>query len=104
MFNKAKIIISLIPLLLLFGCGLKQGVVQKDSVSYLSFTGNIHNAEVYIDEGDAFLLEQESTEDNPVHYQVEPGKHVIVIKKMGRRVLHRQILLGDGIVKEIRVP
>ena len=85
----------------LFGCGLTEGVIQKDQKSYLLFTGNISNSIVYIDE----LSPVEISEDNgKTLYEISPGKHNIIVRKSGEVVVNRDILLGNGITKEISIP
>jgi hypothetical protein len=37
-------------------------------------------------------------------YQVKPGKHDIVVKKDGQVVVHRNLMIGAGATKEVRVP
>ncbi len=104
--------LGLICLLLCSGCGLKEGVVTKDSKSFLWFTGNTQNAIVYIDDlapvdlsGQA-VVSSDAGADNKgeVHYRISPGKHTVVVKKSGVEVVHRTVLLGDDITKEIRIP
>ena len=109
---------KLTPLILIFilciGCGLQEGVIQKAPKSFLYFTGNTENAVVYIDSGTAIVLNPSSANDNngngqtnssgQVLYEVSPGKHDIIIEKSNEVVVHRKVLLGNGITKEIQVP
>lgn len=85
------------------GCGLQEGVIQKESKSSLWFTGNIKNSIVYIDDLAPINLNDNSGFD-PIHYEISPGKHVIVVKRSGEEVVNRNILLGSGITKEIHIP
>jgi hypothetical protein len=107
----------LVLLLLSGGCGggLKEGVVHKDSKSYLWFTGNTHEAIVFIDDLNPIVLDEinrnagdqdanVSNKSGQVHYQISPGKHTIVVKKSGKEVVNRNILIGDGITTEIQIP
>ena len=47
---------GLVILLLFAGCGLKEGVVQKEPKSFLWFTGNTQDAIVYIDDLSPIIL------------------------------------------------
>ena len=106
------------PLILFFllciGCGLKEGVIQKEPRSFLYFTGNTENAMVYIDGGTAIVLDHSSDNDNngnaqtnssgQVLYEISPGKHDIIVERTNEVVVHRKVLLGNGITKEIQIP
>ena len=107
--------LGLVILLLCGGCGLKEGVVQKEPKSYLWFTGNTKNATVYIDDlrpiilnenrGNASVDGENKTEtSDKIHYEISPGKHSIIVKKMGKEVVNRIVFLGNGIIKEIEIP
>ena len=110
----AFIILGLFVFLLCVGCGLKEGVVQKEAKSYLWFTGNTEGALVYIDDlkpielGKNYYIDSETgekTEKNKeIHYELTPGKHRVIVKKMGTKIVNRIVLLGNGIVKEIEIP
>jgi len=102
-------------LFLLVGCGLKEGTVQKEKKSYLMFTGNTANAIAYIDElapinlsghdNDSVNSKKETTPRiRQLHYQLSPGKHVVVVKRSGKEIVKRIVLLGNETVKEIQVP
>jgi hypothetical protein len=115
MSYQKNIYLGLVILLLCVGCGLKEGVVQKEPKSFLWFTGNIQNAIVYIDDLSPIILNKSqaspgveggnSTEkSNEIHYEISPGKHLIVIKKMDKEVVNRILLLGNGITREIKIP
>ena len=106
------------PLILIFilfiGCGLQESVIQKAPKSFLYFTGNTENAVVYIDGGTGIVLDASSANDNngnaqtnssgQILYEVSPGKHDIIIERSNEVVVHRKVLLGNGITKEIQVP
>jgi hypothetical protein len=111
-----NIVYSCLVLLALFtGCGLKEGVVQKESRSFLWFTGNTENAIVFIDDLNPIILNEKSSDTSneaenntkksgQVHYEISPGKHTIIVKKSGAEIVNRNILLGNGITKEIQIP
>jgi hypothetical protein len=107
------VIIGGCALLFFSGCGLKEGVIEKDPVSYFWFTGNIENATVYIDDLEPIILSKSYTATesgekiettSPVHYKITPGKHRVIVKKRGEERVNRIILLGSGITKEINIP
>ena len=86
---------------LMTGCGYKEGVKSQERVSYLYFTGNAKGAEVIIDEAPAFVVEKLGVNEQ---YKISPGKHRIVVTKEGAVLVKRDLLLGDGIAREIYVP
>lgn len=110
----AFIILGLFIFFLCMGCGLKEGVVQKEAKSYLWFTGNTEDALVYIDDLNPMELEknyytnsetgEKIKRDKKIHYKLTPGKHRIIVKRMGEEVVNRIVLLGSGIIKEIEIP
>jgi hypothetical protein len=95
------IYLGLVIFLLCIGCGLKEGVVQKEPKSFLWFTGNTKDAIVYIDDLSPIILKENQAK---IHYEISPGKHSIVVKKMGEEVINRIVLFGNGITKEIEIP
>lgn len=103
MLNKNIIYLGLALLILCGGCGLQEGIVQKESKSSLWFTGNTQNAMVYIDDLAPISLNDNSGFD-PIYYEISPGKHSIVVKKSREEVVNRNVLLGSGITKEIQIP
>ena len=100
MNHKKIILMGLITLLVFSGCGLKESVVEKQRVGYLSFTGDTADAVVFIDDLEPISLRS----SDKAHYEISPGKHHIVIKKNGAEVVNRLILVGNGSTKEIRIP
>ncbi len=48
--------------------------------------------------------EDDADNKGEVHYRISPGKHTVVVKKSGVEVVHRTVLLGDDITREIRIP
>lgn len=98
------IIISLFSLILFYGCGLNETVVQKEQISYLSFTGSTSHAIVHIDDLEPLILNNNSQNNKKIHYEISPGKHHVVVLKNGEEVVNRVVLLGSGSVKEIKIP
>ncbi len=99
---KKLLIILSIALLSFSGCGYKEGVKTEASQAYLYFTGfsqNNSSVSVSIDNSEEFHVT--SGENN--HYLVQPGKHIVKVYKNGELVVEREIYVGDGIAKEIKV-
>jgi uncharacterized membrane protein len=84
---------------LLSGCGSKVGVQTTEQEGYIYFNGNTNGASVSIDGNASFNIK--SGQNN--QYSVKPGKHIIEISKNGQLILKREIYIGDGIAKEIKV-
>jgi hypothetical protein len=106
-YNK-MIFLGIFLFIFCLGCGLTESVVQKEQKSYLAFTGSTEGAVVYIDNLDPIYLNQSNKNNtqkgSKINYEISPGKHKIVIKKSGKEVVNRDLLLGNGIVKEIEIP
>jgi len=91
-------------LITLSSCGYKEGVVQPGDKSYLVFTGNTQNIQIIIDSNDPFSAQTSVDNESVTQYQISPGKHMIVIKRDNEIVVQREILVGNGMIKEIQVP
>jgi hypothetical protein len=102
------IVLGMFLTILCQGCGLTESVVEKERKSYVAFTGNIEGAVVYIDNLAPITLNQSSKDNTEkvkkINYEISPGKHKIIVKKAGSEVVNRDLLLGNGIVKEIEIP
>ncbi len=83
------------------GCGYKEGVKTQERTAYLYFTGNAKGAEVSIDDTMTFTVEKTGVNEQ---YKVAPGKHIIIVTQDGAIVVKRELLLGDGIAREINIP
>lgn len=90
---------ALLGLVLLGGCGYKEGVVNADRKAYLYFTGNVKEVSVSVDGGTPFSVEE--GRDNL--YTIAPGKHRVEVMRDGRVIVEREVYVGDGISKEIAV-
>jgi hypothetical protein len=108
-------IVLLAVMLLAAGCGLEEGVIQKAPRSYLWFTGNTNGVTVIIEGRPPFELNVDSTggektqdqstdASKKVYYEIDPGKHTVIIHKYGQVVVNRTLLLGDGAITEIKIP
>lgn len=85
-------------------CGYKEGVIQPGNKSYLVFTGNTDDIQVTIDDNVPFLGQASVEEGKETLFQISPGKHMIVIRRGNEIVLQREIIIGNGMTKEIQVP
>jgi phage-related protein len=94
------IIISVV-FMITTGCSYNTGVTTSEPVSYLYFTGDAEDVEVFIDGISAFVVTETG---NKELYKISPGKHVITIKKDDQVLVKRILLLGDGHEKELNVP
>lgn len=95
------ITITLITLLLTFfaGCGYKEGVTTEDAKAYLYFSGDLDDVTVSVDHAAEF--EVKSGRDN--QYKLKPGKHLIEVFRDGKKIIEREVFIGDGLAKEIEV-
>lgn len=106
-----------ITLLFLTSCGYREGVIIAERAAFVTFSGNTVGATVKIDESDFFELFDEekgltSFSDtgekekrlSSKHYRLTPGKHRILVKRNGVIIVDREVLLGDGITREVLLP
>jgi len=100
-------------LLIVFACGYREGILQKEPVSYLWFTGNVERSMVSIDGGEPFALQvtdlprdasSKEGEAKYVHYKLSPGKHRITVTRDGQIVVDRVLILENENIREIQVP
>ncbi len=111
-----KGIFCLLAVLLLGGCGYREGVTVTEPAAYLAFSGNTEGAIVRIDDSISFVLGEgtssmviSDTGENDkrlpgLRYRIVPGKHCIQVGKNGTVVVDRELLLNDGVTREISVP
>lgn len=97
----ASIIVLLAIFSMMSGCGYKEGVKTQERTAYLYFTGDAKGAEVSIDGAISFTVEKLGVDEQ---YKVSPGKHLITVTKGDTVVVKRELLLGDGVAREINVP
>lgn len=106
--------VAVSAVLVVAGCGYQEGIREPDRQSYIWFTGETKGAVAVIDDNEPFKVDQayneniETGEKEPRQgrtiYQVKPGKHEIVVKKDGKLVVHRVLMIGAGATREVRVP
>lgn len=98
------IVLTSCLLITLSSCGYKEGVIQPGDKSYLVFTGNTKDIQITIDNNLPILVQTDVENRSVTHYQTSPGKHMIVIRRGSETVLQREVLIGNGMTKEIQVP
>ncbi|MBU1182873.1 MAG: hypothetical protein ABIJ52_08885 [Pseudomonadota bacterium] len=103
-----NLILSGLLLLSIVSCGHYEGVVQPTPKSYLAFIGNTRDSVAVIDDVITLNLDKELQEtdgrEKTVLFQIAPGKHKVIVTRMGREVVNRVIIVADGATKEIQVP
>lgn len=82
-------------------CGYKDGVENHDSRAFLYFTGNTKQAEVLVDDVPLGIGEHVDTNDR---FQIQPGQHLVEVRRHGQSIVRRQIYVTEGAAKEIQVP
>ncbi len=87
--------------LFITSCGYNSGVRSTEPASYLYFTGNPQGVSVIVGDSPAFIVSEFGPGNK---YQVSPGKHKIIIRKAGKVIIKREVLLGDGHSKEFFIP
>ena len=93
-----KFVILFIGILLISGCGITEGTIQKAERSYLVFSGNLENVKVQIDDLEPFAPA------GGKQYQVSPGKHTVTASRDGRLVLNRVLISQGQVATEIIIP
>ncbi len=88
-------------LLFITACGYHEGVLQRDEVSYLTFSGNRQNTTVHVD-GRAPMDLQNPAEKTL--YKVAPGRYGIKIYRDGNLVVDRILILDNGVTTEVIIP
>lgn len=106
--------VTVAAILVLAGCGYQEGIRQPDRQSYVWFSGETTTALAIIDDNEPFKVEQTYSVDSETGervskkgrtlYQIKPGRHVIIVKKNGQVVVHRDLIIGAGTTKEVRIP
>lgn len=106
--------LAVVAMLVLAGCGYQEGIRQPDRQSFIWFSGETTEALAIIDDNEPFRVDQAYYVDSDTGervskngrtlYQIKPGRHVIIVKKNGQVVVHRDLIIGAGATKEVRVP
>jgi hypothetical protein len=90
---------TLVMLLILTGCGYKEGVISASQKAYLYFTGNTSDVLISVDKGATF-----SVENGREHqYKIAPGKHLVEVYRGQNLILKREIFVSDEVAKEIEI-
>jgi len=93
-----KFLILSLGALFIFACGHVEGTIQKAEKSLIVFSGDLQNVKIQIDELEPF------TPFHGKHYQVAPGKHVLMAYRDGKLLLNKIIILENQVTMEIRIP
>ncbi len=113
MKNIIIITILMVSFLVVAGCGIREVVIQPDNKSYIWLSGNIDGVVVIVDSNKPLLVtgfnstnsqREELDSDKRMLYEVKPGKHEVIVKRNGKVVVHRVIIINSGSIKEINVP
>lgn len=92
--------VMILVFFLLTNCAYNEGVIQKDNTAYLKLTGNTENISLQIDDGKEIQLTE--ILDNTV-YEIEPGTHVITIRRYSEIIVQRKLYFDNQITKEVKV-
>lgn len=96
---KTLLVMATTLVLLISGCGSKEGVKSEAQKSFLYFSGKTQGVLVSIDKGEEFSVKAGVNNQ----YGVRPGKRLVEILRDGKLILKREIYLGDGVAKEIEI-
>jgi hypothetical protein len=103
-----KLVLSGLLLLSIVSCGYHEGVVQPTPRSYVVFIGNTNGATAVIDGTITLNLDKELLKTDEggktILFQIAPGKHEVIVTRMGKEVVNRVIIIADGATKEIQIP
>lgn len=88
-----------IGLVLISGCGYKEGVSISEQTSYLYFSGDTSTVMVSVNGGEKFSVKP----GRDHQYKISPGTHTIRVYRGGAIVVERQVYVSDGVAKEIGV-
>lgn len=106
------VFLSALPLMAV-SCGYKEGSRQPDNQSFITFTGNVNGAVAVVDGGEPFAVDSLTYKDSQgndvkksdkTYYQVQPGRHSVVVSKDGQVKVERDVLINAGSTKEVWVP
>ncbi|TWX72632.1 hypothetical protein [Colwellia sp. C1TZA3] len=99
--KRLNLVLVLLFASMVTACGYNSGVRTPDSVSYVYFTGNAVGTEVVVGSRTPFIVDKLGYKNV---YEVSPGKQRVTIRKNGKVLVDRVVLLGDGQDKEFNVP
>ena len=99
-----KLIPVFLIFIILYSCGYREGIIQKAERSYIQFTGNIQNAQVQIDDMNAFAIQPEPGKEKLYLYQIQPGKHLISIYRNSQPILQKIVFVDNQTTMEVEIP
>ncbi|NUM36602.1 MAG: hypothetical protein HUU50_18830 [Candidatus Brocadiae bacterium] len=90
--------------LFLAGCFAQRNeVVQKDSLSYLLFSGSYQGASFSAYKENAPVYDSVKIQANQ-KYSIAPGTYRIEVRHKGEIITNRLLFFSDGQTQEIRLP
>jgi hypothetical protein len=102
-----KIIFSSLLLFFLFSCGFYGHREQSKQISnecYLSFTGNLENVSVAIDEAEQFFpIKNNESFSSDNLYKISPGNHRIQVYKNDKLIIDEKFYLGSQETKKVEI-
>lgn len=113
MFNAVlRAVMTVTLIAMLTGCASREGVVQGDDKANFWFTGNTAGAVAKLNDLAPITLKASSTakdwtttpKTKDTIYEVAPGRYTVIVERDGAVVVHRTVLVGAGMTKEIVVP
>lgn len=94
-------------LVMVAGCGYREGRLQPHEQGYLSFIGNLSNIQVFVDGAANPIVLARETRPSGVAgelYAVAPGPHRVRVYRDGQVVVDRVVVVGDQTTLEVQVP
>lgn len=97
-----KVLLAAFTALLVGGCGTQSGVVIREAVSYIQFSGNWDGAIAQFDGGKELKVGDGS--NSALMFSIKPGNHNLKVTKNGSVVVDRVLFLSDGQTMEVSIP
>jgi len=92
------------------GCGIHEGMVQREDLGFVEFTGNWQNADIRIDNLNPLILKstsdpEKNVQDSPaLIYKLPKGKHNIKVYRDGNLVVDRVVFIDSNMRLEVNIP
>jgi hypothetical protein len=102
-----KLLFFTLVLFFLYSCGTyghKEQSKQISTESYISFSGNVENVTVVVDQGESFIPKANTESLSKDHlYSVSPGTHSIQVYKNDELIIDEKFYIGNQETKEITI-
>lgn len=93
-----------LTLCVLAGCFAQRNeAIQKESVSYILFTGDVEHAVFTVDKNGTTVYPRTQVQAG-LRYAMQPGVYRLTVYRHERPVVDRQLFFGDGQAQEVRIP